>query len=159
MAKSDHQQLQILKTLASVLVAAATDAGNRVRVEGINGLPSSALPAIEIEVGEEEVARLSYGRDGRPTLQRDLVVEVGLLVKGADGYLERASEMLAQVEEALGAEGLIALDCLLDGRPRLRGCRPQLEDRGAELVYRIRSLWVLRYFTSEGLPRARVTTP
>lgn len=159
MTKADHRQLQILKAAAGVLVAAATDAGSRVRIEGLNHLPLSALPAIEIEVGEEEVARLTYGQGGKSTQQRDLVVEIGLLVKGSEGYLDRASELLAQVEEAFGTQELIALDCLLDGRPLLRGTRPQRDDRGGDPVYRIRSLWVLRYFTSEGLPRNLVQTP
>lgn len=159
MANPNHLQLQLLKAVQAVLLAANTDAGNRVRVEGLNNLPTSALPAIEIEVSDEEIDRRTFGSGGRATLQRDLIVEVGCLVKGAGDYLERASELLAQVEEALCSEGINALDCLLDDRPRLRGTRPQHDDRGAEPIYRIRSGWVLRYFTAEGLPRARATTP
>lgn len=154
MTTPDHKQLQILKSLRDVLLAANTDAGARVRVEGLNNLSASALPAIEIEVSDEEIERKTMGSGGRATLQRDLIVEVGCVVKGGGDYLERASVLMAQVEEALFPDGLTELDCLLDGRPRLRGTRPQHDDRGADPIYRIRTGWVLRYFTAEGRPRA-----
>ncbi|WP_054073909.1 hypothetical protein [Comamonas testosteroni] len=154
MTKPSHLQLQILESLQSMLLAANTDAGTRVRVEGLNNLSTSALPAIEIEVSDEEIERRTMGAGGRATLQRDLIVEVGCLVKGGGDYLKRASELMAQVEEALFPDGPTELDCLLDGRPRLRGTRPQHDDRGAEPVYRIRIGWIFRYFTAEGRPRA-----
>lgn len=157
MSKPNHLQLQILESLRSVLLAANTDAGTRVRVEGLNNVSASALPAIEIEVSDEETERRTMGSGGRATLQRDLIVEVGCLVKGGGDYLKRASDLMAQVEEALFPDGVNELDCLLDGRPRLKGTRPQHDDRGAEPVYRIRTGWVFRYFTTEGRPRAQVT--
>lgn len=154
MAKPCHLQRQILDAVRAVLVAAGTDAGTRVRVEGLNSLPASALPAIEIEVGDEEVERRTLGKGGRPTLQRDLLIEIGCIVKGGGDHLARAAELLAQVEEALCPAAVTVLDGLIDGRPRLRGTRPQHDDMGAEPIYRIRSVWFFRYFTAEGSPRA-----
>lgn len=158
MAKPQHLQWQILDAVRTTLAAADTAAGARVRVEGLNHLPLSALPAIEIEVGDEEVERKTFGRDGRPTLQRDLLIEIGCIVKGGGDHLGRASELLAQVEEALCAEGPTVLDVLLDTRPRLRGTRAQHDDAGAEPIYRISSAWSCRYFTAEGRPRALAPT-
>lgn len=155
MSEHVHMQQQILEAVRATLDAADTNAGPRVRVEGLNRLPASALPAIEIEAGDEEVERRTLGKGGRPTLQRDLLIEIGCIVKGGGDHLARASELLAQVEEALCPDGLTELDSLLDGRPRLRGTRPQHDDTGAEPVYRIRSAWICRYFTAEGRPRAQ----
>lgn len=157
MAKPSHLQRQILEAVRSILAAAATDAGQRVRVEGLNSLPASALPAIEIEAGDEEVERQTLGKAGRATLRRELLIEIGCIVKGGGDHLARASELLAQVEEALCPSYPTELDVLLDGRPRLRGTRPQHDDAGAEPIYRIRSAWVCRYFCPEGAPRALAT--
>jgi hypothetical protein len=150
---AEHMQQQIVQALQITLRLAGTDAQDRVRVDGLDLLPVSDCPALELTVGDESVEPISHGRAGAATQQRDLKIEVACLVSGSRDYRPRAAELLAQVEEALASRRPTVLDGLLARRPRLLGTRPQPDGQGAEAVYAIRSMWAFRYFTAEGAPR------
>lgn len=144
-------QDQILNAFKAALVAAATDAGNRVRIEGVDALSAQQVPAIEIEAGDEEVAVVSQSRAGR-TLQRELRVEVRAIVAttaGAD-YRAQCSRLHQQIEQALHSPQPQALDAVVPERLRLLGIRSGKDGDGARVVYAMRSMWQVRYVVKEG---------
>ena len=79
-------QDQIIEVVRGVLVMARTNAGDQVRIEGVDLLSSSKAPALEIEAGEEVVDLVGNGRGGRRTQRRDIRVEVHCLVASDDDY-------------------------------------------------------------------------
>lgn len=153
-----HMQDQILAAVRGVLMQAGTIAGEQVRIEGVDLLAAAKTPALEIEAGEETVELLGNGRNGRRTQQRDFRVEVHCLVASNGDYRNQASELLAQVEEALNGPSLTHVDVLVPERIRLLGSRPEHDGRGNQIVYRLRSVWLCRYITTEGAPRAPVSS-
>ena len=153
-----HMQDQILEAVRCTLVQAATAAGDQVRIEGVDLLPYSKTPAIEIEAGEEAVELLGNGRDGRRTQRRDYRVEVRCVVASNGDYRGQAAALLAQVEQALNGLAITQVDVLVPDRIRLLASRPETEGRGAQVVYQLRSIWLCRYVTTEGAPCASVFT-
>lgn len=153
-----HMQDQILEAVRSTLVQAATSAGDQVRIEGVDLLAGAKTPAIEIEAGEEAVELVGNGRDGRRTQRRDYRVEVRCVVASNGDYRGQAAELLAQVEEALNGPALTQVDVLVPERIRLLASRPEIDGRGTQVVYQLRSIWLCRYLTTEGAPRASVPT-
>jgi len=155
---SKHMQDQILEALRSTLVQAATSAGDQVRIEGVDLLAAAKTPALEIEAGEEAVELVGSGRDGRRTQRRDYRVEVRCVVASNGDYRGQAAELLAQVEEALNGPALTQVDVLVPERIRLLASRPEIDGRGTQVVYQLRSIWLCRYLTTEGAPSASVFT-
>lgn len=153
---SKHMQDQILDAVRSTLVQAGTLAGDQVRIEGVDLLPASKTPAIEIEAGEEVVELISSGRDGRRTQRRDYRVEVRCVVASNGDFRGQAVELLAQVERALNSPEISHVDVLVPERMRLLGSRPESDSRGNQVVYQLRSVWLCRYITTEGAPRAPI---
>lgn len=144
-------QDRILGAFKSTLVAAATDAAGRVRVEGVDALGPQSVPAIEIEAGDEEVEVVSQSRSGR-TLQRELRVEVRAIVACAagDDYRGQCSRLHQQIEHALHSPQPQALDAVVPERVRLLGIRSGKDGDGARVVYLMRSMWLVRYIAKEG---------
>lgn len=155
---AEHMQDQILKAVRSTLVQAGTLAGDQVRIEGVDLLAASKTPAIEIEAGEEAVEFVGNGRDGRRTQRRDFRVEVRCVVASNGDYRGQAAELLAQVERALNGVPVTQVDVLVPDRIRLLASRPETDGRGTQVVYQLRSIWLCRYLTTEGAPRASVFT-
>ena len=153
-----HMQDQILGAVRSTLVQAATLAGDQVRIEGVDLLPGSRTPAIEIEAGEEAVELVGSGRDGRRTQRRDFRIEVRCVVASNGDYRGQAGELLAQVEQALNCAAPTQVDVLVPDRIRLLASRPEIDSRGTQVVYQLRSIWLCRYLTTEGAPRTSVYT-
>lgn len=153
---AEHMQDQILAAVRNTLIQANTLAGDRVRVEGVDLLSPDKAPALEIEAGEETVALIGNGLAGRRTQQREFRIEVRGVVASNDDYRHQAGELLAQVEEALNGPATTQVDVLVPDRIRLLGSRPESDGRGAQIVYLMRSVWLCRYITTEGAPRAPV---
>lgn len=155
---SKHMQDQILDAIRNTLVQAGTLAGDQVRIEGVDLLPSSKMPALEIEAGEEAIELIGNGRAGQRTQRRDFRIEVRCVVASNSDYRVLAGELLAQVERALHGPKVTQLDVLVPERIRLLASRPESDSRGTQIVYQLRSVWLCRYLTTEGAPSASVFT-
>lgn len=149
---ADHQQDVILQALRAALLAANTAAGDRVRIEGVDPVPADSMPMIEIEAGQEAVRALTVSYPARQ--ERDFDIEVRVLAAQNDDYRATAGRLLAQVEAALNPPGTGAgpVGVLPPGRLRLLGSTPDRDGNASRVVYTIRSLWRVKYFTTEGRP-------
>jgi hypothetical protein len=150
---ADFMQDQILQAFKQTLIQAATAAGTRVRIEGVDMRSTSATPGIDIEAGDEEVAAVSMGagQTGARTLMREFRVEVhGVIATASDDYRTQASSLHQQIERALLSASPTFLDAVLRERPRLMGIRPDKDGEGSKVVYVMRSMWLCKYSAKEG---------
>lgn len=150
---TDFKQDQILQAIKQTLIQAATAAGARVRIEGVDMRSASGTPCIEIEAGDEEVAAVSMGggQTGPRTLMREFRVEVqSVICTTADDYRRQASSLHQQVERALFSASPTFLDAVLPERPRLMGIRPDKDGEGSKVTYVMRSMWLCKYSAKEG---------
>lgn len=153
-----HMQDQILDAIKTVLIAANTAAGARVRVEGVDPVAADDCPAIDIEAAGETVESVGLSRR---TQRRDFDVEIRLSVTQKSDYRSKAGELLAQIESALrpasGAPTFV--DVLVPDGIRMSASQPDRDGGGARPVYAIRTMWRCRYFVKEGAPFAPTSQP
>lgn len=149
---ADFMQDQILTAIKTQLIAAGTAAGSRVRIEGVDSRSVQAMPAIEIEAGDEQVSVLSNGmRSTGRSLQREFRVELHAVVSSAGSdYRAQAGALQQQIEHVMHASGVTLLDALVPDRVRLLGSRAGRDGDASRVVYVIRSMWEVRYQVKEG---------
>lgn len=147
-----HMQDLILEHVKATAIAAATDAGGNVVIEGVDPVPANTAPALRISAGPEtvEAKTLSYPR----TQQRTFDVVVDLLVAHKDDYRARAGRLLAQLEQALCATPAANT---VNGRCpsglHLVANDPDRDGNAAQVFYTIRTLWRVVYVTKENAPQ------
>ena len=97
-----HASKQCVDALAALLRAAVLGVEGRVYVGRVTPLTSALLPALVVDVADESIELATIHGPGM--LQRGVAIDVGVIVREADGYDEAAYALLVDVEHAIAAD-------------------------------------------------------
>lgn len=97
-----HASKQCVDALAALLRAGVLGVEGRVYVGRVTPLTSALLPALAVDVAEEVIEPATI--HGPAMQQRSVLIDIGVVVREADGYDEAAYALLVDVEHALAAD-------------------------------------------------------
>lgn len=109
-----HATKQCVDALAGILRAAVLGVDGRVYVGRVTPLTSALLPALVVDVAEESIDLATIHGPGM--LQRSVTIDIGAIVREADGYDDAAYALLVEIEHAIAGDptvGSKALDITL----------------------------------------------
>lgn len=142
-----HVQQQILDAVIAALVAAGTDAGNGVHLDRLDPLEPDELPAILVEESPNGETVSPSTISG--VQQRDLLVLVTPVVRGASDYGMRARRLGLQVEKALAAYDFSAV---AQGGCEIETMRPLFDGEGKDAKAGRQQSWRFTYFVRRESP-------
>lgn len=146
-------RLQI-KAAAVAALSGNTEAGTRVLDTEPHALDDADMPAVRVELGDEEIERSSMGAAAQAKLLRTCELSLRLLARGNSGADDQLERIIAEVETALFADAaLLALLKSLDLVSIETGVAGQTNKRVAyaDVVF------VLVYRTVEGTPGTAIS--
>lgn len=100
-----HASKQCVDALAELLRTAVLGVEGRVYVGRVTPLTSALLPALVVDVAEESIELATIHGPGM--LLREVAIDIGAIVREADGYDEAAYALLVDVEHAIAADPLV----------------------------------------------------
>lgn len=143
-----HMQQQILDAVVAALVAAGTDAVDRVFLDRVDPLQPDELPAILVEEspnGEVVTPTTVSGLQ-----QRDMLVLVTPVVSGVTSYGTQARELGLQVEKALAAHSWETT--VAQGGGLIQSTRPLFDGDGKDAKAGRQQTWTFTYFVRPDAP-------
>lgn len=138
---------QQIRELAVTRVASLATSGANVFQNRVTPIPSSAMPAISVSIGDETIERLSMGVPRR--LGRGAQVHFDLITAEGEGSADTLSDMLEEVETAL-APGSWSQALLFDFVPV--SVSEIYDGAGKKIAGQIRITYQAEYQTAEGSP-------
>ncbi|MCS4508891.1 hypothetical protein [Xylophilus ampelinus] len=147
---ADHMQTRILQAVQAAILAAGLVPVDRVFLERPDELPTTLLPAVLLNGGDESVDDQTVNF---PAVQlRVFQFEASACVKGEGGAPAAGRALAGGIEAALLALPATTLTGGLLRRLSLVGSRPDNSGTGAVGLFELRQTWQATYLTLAGAP-------
>jgi len=142
-----HVRTQIRDALA-LLLAGLTTTADRVFVSRVSPIPQDDLPALVVNVDEEEIELATAST--APTISRGLTIRVAALTRLVDGLDDELDAMTLELELAIAGDDTLA--GLLNEPMILTGLEVERSTEGDAPIGRITLTYATRYETTTSAP-------
>lgn len=142
-----HVRRQIREALAALVTGLATT-GSRVYQSRVYPLGDSNLPCLLVNTDDESIETLTTG--ATPMQERRLTVQVRAVAKESSSLDDTLDQIMAEVEAALGAAGVLST---LAKSITLSGLRVEMDDALEKPVGVASMEYQISYYTASNAPQ------